>query len=70
MDKIIEKILEFVELDGELTAESTLKGDCGLTSFEMVCLSQELCAELGVDESTVNLRACKTVGDLAKAFGV
>lgn len=70
MDKIIEKILEYVEVDGELTADSSLKNDCGLTSFDTTCLIGDLCAEYGVDEKTVDVRSIKTVGQLAAAFGV
>ena len=43
MEKIIEKILEYVEVDGEITAESSLKLDCGLTSFDTTCLIGPQC---------------------------
>ena len=36
METIINKILEFVEPEEEITPKSTLKGDCGLTSFDTV----------------------------------
>lgn len=70
MDKIIEKIYDYVEVDGEITAESTLKADCGLTSFDTTCLVGDLCAEFGKDEKSIDMRNLKTVGDLAAAFGV
>lgn len=69
MEKIIEKILEYVEVDGEITAESSLKLDCGLTSFDTTCLIGDLSAEFGVDEKSIDIRNIKTVGELAAAFG-
>lgn len=68
MEKIIEKILEYVEVDDEITADSLLKADCGLTSFDTTCLIGDLCAEFGKDEKSIDARNLKTVGDLAAAF--
>lgn len=70
MEQIIEKIYEYVEVDGEITAESLLKADCGLTSFDTTCLLGDLCAELGKDEKSIDMRNIKTVGELAEALGV
>lgn len=70
MEKIIEKIYEYVEVEDEITAGSALKADCGLTSFDMTCLLGDLCAELGKDEKSIDMRNIKTVGDLAAALGV
>jgi len=64
MEKIIEKILEYVELDEPITAESDLQNDCGLSSFDMVCLFQELCAFYKVEEDMSKLRKLHTVGEL------
>ena len=68
MDRIIETILEFVEPDEEITAESTLKGDCGLTSFDTVCLLDALCSEFGKNVDEISVRECQTVQDLADLF--
>ena len=68
MDRIIETILEFVEPEEEITAESTLKGDCGLTSFDTVCLLDALCSEFGKNVDDVKVRECQTVQDLADLF--
>lgn len=68
MDKIIETILEFVEPDGEITADSTLRGDCGLSSFDTVCLVDALCREYGKSVDDINVRQCETVQDLADLF--
>lgn len=70
MEKIIEKIYEYVEVEEEITAQSSLKADCGLTSFDTTCLLGDLCAELGKDEKSIDMRNIKTVGDLAEALGL
>lgn len=64
MEKIIETILNYVEPDEEITAESSLKNDCGLTSFDMVCLIDELSAQFGVEVADTEVRKCSTVGEL------
>ena len=64
MDRIIEIILEFVEPEEEITAESTLKGDCGLTSFDTVCLIDEF----GKNVDDIAVRECQTVQDLDDIF--
>ena len=68
MEKIIETILQFVEPDGEITANSTLRGDCGLSSFDTVCLVDALCREYGKNVDDINVRQCETVQDLADLF--
>ena len=68
MDKIIDIILEFVEPEEELTPASTLKDDCGLSSFDTVCLVDELCRAFDKNVDDINVRECKTVQDLADLF--
>ena len=68
MEAIIEKILEFVEPDEEITAESTLKNDCGLSSFDTVCLVDDLCRDYGKNVDDINVRDIRTVQDLADIF--
>ena len=68
MDRIIDTILEFVEPEEEITAESTLKGDCGLSSFDTVCLLDALCGEFGKNVDEIKVRECQTVQDLADLF--
>ncbi|MBR5411278.1 MAG: acyl carrier protein [Clostridia bacterium] len=68
METIINKILEFVEPEEEITPKSTLKGDCGLTSFDTVCLAEALCKEYGKNVDEINVRTCHTVQDLADLF--
>lgn len=68
MEKIIDKILEYVEPDGEITADSTLKYDCGLTSFDTTCVVGELCEMYGVSDSDINIRKINTVGELYRAL--
>ena len=60
MEHIIETILNYVEPDGEITGDSLLKQDCGLTSFDTVSLYGELAREYGVPEDLPALRRAKT----------
>lgn len=57
-------ILEFAEPDFEITEDTLLKNDLGLTSFEMVCIADRLCAIKGEDIPESSIRLCRTVGDL------
>lgn len=68
MEKIIDIILEFVEPDGEITKDSNLRNDCGLSSFDSVCLLDRLCEEFEKDVDEKKLRECHTVQDLANLF--
>lgn len=68
MENIIEKILEYVEPDNEITADSTLRADCGLTSFDLTSLIGDLCAEYGKDYKTLPLKTLNNVADLAALF--
>ncbi|MCQ2462295.1 MAG: phosphopantetheine-binding protein [Clostridia bacterium] len=70
MEGLIEKILEYVEPDEEITPDSALKADCGLTSFDLVCITEDLSRERGMKADKVNIRACVTVKDLAVLFGI
>lgn len=70
MDKIIETILNYVEPDCEITSDSKLKSDCGLTSFDMICLIEELSAAYNVTVDNAELKKCVTVKDLARVLGV
>ena len=65
VDLIIGKILDY---DEEITENSSLKIDCGLTSFDTVCLFDDLCKEFGKDIDQVEVRNCETVSDLVKLF--
>ncbi len=68
MDTIINVILNYVEPDEEITEASTLKHDCGLTSFDTTCVIGELCRIYEVEPSDLDLRSIKTVGELYTAL--
>ena len=68
METIIETILQYVEPDGEIGGDSSLKYDCGLTSFDSTCVIGDLCARYGVSESDLNVRKIATVRDLYEAL--
>ena len=68
MEKIIDIILNYVEPDEEITGNSRLKQDCGLTSFDTTCVVGELCELYGVDSAVLDMRAVRTVEDLHMAL--
>ncbi len=65
MEKIIELLLNYVEPDDEITAETNIKYDLGMSSFDLICFGDELFDEFGVKLSAENFRECDTVGKLA-----
>ena len=70
MNKIIDTILDYVEPDDEITLSSKLRSDCGLSSFDMVCLIEELSKEYDKAVQGEELKKCVTVKDLCDIFGV
>ncbi len=65
MEKIIELLLNYVEPDDEITADTNIKYDLGMSSFDLICFGDELFDEFGVKLSAENFRECDTVGKLA-----
>lgn len=66
MKELIDLILEYTDPDGEITAESRLRGDCGLSSFDMMCLTDAINDRYGIKLGFEDMRKCITVGDLAE----
>lgn len=65
IEKIIDVLLNYVEVDGEITAETDIKKDLGMSSFDLVCFANELKDEFGVKLGVDDFRGCITVGKLA-----
>lgn len=70
MNTVINIILNYVEPEEEITLDSDLRADCGLSSFDMICVLQELTAEFSKDVSEKSLKDCVTVGDLCRLFDI
>lgn len=67
LDKIIEILGDFVDTDGiDVTAETSLKNDLGMNSFDYVSVSTELESVFGVDIPDNIIGTVKTVGDLVE----
>lgn len=64
MEKLIDLILEYVEPDDEITAESSLRLDCGLSSFDIMCLTNALCDQNKIELTFEEVRKCSTVQEL------
>ncbi len=65
MERLIEFILNYVEPDDEITAETSIKGGLGMSSFDLVCLAEEIHGEFGVKLNAEVFRDCDTIGKLA-----
>ena len=68
MNKVIDAILNYVEPDDDIILTSRLKADCALTSFDMVCLVEELNTEFNTTIDNAELKKCATVGDLCGLY--
>ncbi len=66
LNKIVDIILNYVEPDEEITAETRIKGDLEMSSFDLVCFADELHESFGVDLSPDDFRECDTVGLLTE----
>lgn len=65
VEKIIDMLLNYVEPDDEITAETNIKTQLGMTSFDLICFGDDLYNEFGVRLTADNFRSCITVGALA-----
>lgn len=65
MEKLIELIENYVEAD-EIVAESSFKIDLGLSSFDTMCLINDIKSELGADIKAKDFVTYKTVGEMAE----
>lgn len=65
MEKLIEIILNYVEPDEEITADTSIKSGLGMSSFDLVCLAEEIHDEFGVKLNAEVFRDCDTIGKLA-----
>lgn len=65
MEKLIELILNYVEPDDEITADTDIKSGLGMSSFDLVCLSEEIFDEFGVKLNAEVFRDCDTIGKIA-----
>lgn len=65
MEKLVEIIENYVELDGEITAGMEFKKDLGLASFDTVCMIDEIKDVTGVELEPNDFVTYKTVGEMA-----
>ncbi|MDO4380124.1 MAG: acyl carrier protein [Clostridia bacterium] len=65
MEKLIGIIENYVEYDGEITRDLRFKGDLGLSSFDTVCMVEEMKNEFGKKVEPSDFIKYKTVGEMA-----
>lgn len=66
MEKLIELLLNYVEPDDEITAETRIKSELGMSSFDLACLANDIRDEMGVSLTADEFRKYRTVGALAE----
>lgn len=67
LDYIKNLFMQYVEIDpSEITEESRLRTDIGLTSFDIVNIAEEIGAEYGIMIPDEDIPSLKTVGDYVK----
>lgn len=65
MQELVAIIENYVEAD-EITADTSFKKDLGLSSFDTVCMIEEIKTEIGVKLEPVDFVKYKTVGAMAE----
>ena len=65
MEELIAIIENYVELDDEITAQMSFKKDLGLSSFDTVCMIDEINDTIGVKLEPTDFIKHKTVGEMA-----
>ncbi len=65
LEQIIDMLLNYVEPDDEITADTNIKTDLGMSSFDLICFGDDLFNTFGVQLTPDNFRDCITVGKLA-----
>ncbi len=66
LNKIIDIILNYVEPEEEITAQTSIKGELGMSSFDIVCFANELREIFHVELNIDDFRECDTVGLLTE----
>ncbi len=66
VNEIIDIILNYVEPENEITEETNIKSDLGMSSFDLVCFADELFERYGVTFTPDIFREFTTIGDLAE----
>ncbi len=69
LEKIVDIILNYVEPDDEITPDTRIKSELGMSSFDLVCFGDDLYDEFGVKIGADDFRRCNTVGKLAAYIG-
>ena len=64
MQELVAIIENYVEAD-EITADTSFKKDLGLSSFDTVCMIDDIKTDLGVKLEPADFVKYKTVGEMA-----
>ena len=65
VEKIVDLLLNYVEPDDEITADTNIKTELGMSSFDLICFADDVNATFGVQLTAEDFRNNRTVGALA-----
>lgn len=63
-EKIVDIILNYVDPDEAITPETNIKSGLCMSSFDLVCLSDDIYEAFGVTLTADDFRECDTIGKL------
>ena len=63
-ERLVQILEEYVEVD-EIKAEDNFKLDLGMSSFDSMCMVNDIKSEFGVELKAVDFVNNKTVGEMA-----
>ena len=63
-ERLVQILEEYVEVD-EIKAEDNFKLDLGMSSFDTMCMVNDIKSEFGVELKAVDFVNNKTVGEMA-----
>lgn len=66
LEMLKEIVLEYVELDDDITMESTFKDELGMTSFDIVCFCADIESAFGVRFDSDDMRDINDVRQLVE----
>ena len=64
-ERLVQILENYVEVD-EIKAEDNFKLDLGMSSFDTMCMVNDIKTEFGVELKAVDFLNNKTVGEMAK----
>lgn len=65
-EKIVDLLLNYVEPDEEITEQTNIRTELGMSSFDLICFGDDIFSEFGVRLTADDFRNCLVVGKLVE----